>query len=50
MTVSSGAHAALEFKALVGNRSQAAAHLGITSDILHTVGVVASPAEPWEVT
>jgi hypothetical protein len=47
MIVCAGGHAAPEFKALAGNRSQAAAHLGITSQILHAVGVVTSAAERW---
>ena len=49
LIVFSSSQAAHEYKALVSRRSQAAAQLGITSDILRTVDVVSSAAVPSEV-
>ena len=49
MVVFATLDAALEFKTAVSSRFQAAARLGITSDILRTVDVIASAAESAEV-
>jgi|SoimicmetaTmtLPB_FD_contig_31_27738086_length_226_multi_1_in_0_out_0_1 hypothetical protein len=49
MIVSSGGRAVPEFRALAGNWSRTVTHLGITGDIPHAAGVVASAADPWEV-
>lgn len=49
MIVFSSSEAAHNYKAQVSRRSQAAAQLGIISDILRTVDVVTSAAVPSEV-
>lgn len=49
MIVFSDSQAAHDYKAQVSRRSQAAARLGIISDILRTVDVVTSVAVPSEV-
>ena len=49
MIVFSSSQAAHNYKALVSSRSQAAARLGITSDILRTVDVITTAPDPTQV-